>query len=93
MIDKLPFDPKQVKTNVIIGPKAKKPLRLSTPIMPSAMAYGLSVTREIKIAWAMGSAMQDTACNSGDAGFFPEEREHAKYYNVQFNGFTSRCRR
>lgn len=29
--------------------------------------------------------MQDTACNSGDAGFYPEEREHAKYYIVQFN--------
>jgi glutamate synthase domain-containing protein 2 len=57
--------------------------------MPSAMAYGLSVTREIKIAWAKGSAMQDTACNSGDAGFFKEEREQAKYYIVQLTGLVT----
>ena len=79
------MDPKQVNTKVTIGPKAKKPLELSTPIMLSVMAYGLSVTREVKIACAKGAAMQDTACNSGDAGFFPDEREYAKYYIVQFN--------
>ncbi|GAB6171042.1 FMN-binding glutamate synthase family protein [Paradesulfitobacterium aromaticivorans] len=85
MIATLPVDPKQVNTQVVIGKNTNRPLKLSTPIMPSAMAYGLSITREAKIAWAKGAALQDTACNSGDAGFYPEEREHAKYYIVQFN--------
>lgn len=85
MIDKFPVDPKQVKTNVVLGKNAKKPLKLSTPIMPSAMAFGLSVSRNFKIAWAKGSAMQNTACNSGDAGFYPPERENARHYIVQYN--------
>jgi len=85
MIDKFPVDPKSVKTNVVIGKNAAKPLKLSTPIMLSAMAFGLSVSRNFKIAWAKGSAMQDTACNSGDAGFYPPERENAKHYIVQYN--------
>ena len=30
-------------------------------------------------------ALAGTACNSGDAGFYPPEREQAKYYIVQYN--------
>lgn len=85
MIDKFPVDPKEVRTDVVIGKNAKKPLKLSTPLMPSAMAFGISVSRNFKIAWAKGSAMRDTACNSGDTGFYPPERENARYYIVQYN--------
>ena len=85
MIDKLPIDPKTVNTKVTIGKGRNKPLTLSTPIMLSAMAFGLSVSKDVKICWGKASAMVDTACNSGDAGFFPEERKYAKHYIVQFN--------
>lgn len=50
MIATLPVDPKQVNTQVVIGKNTNKPLTLSTPIMPSAMAYGLSVSKNVKIA-------------------------------------------
>ncbi|MBA1334293.1 MAG: hypothetical protein HPY66_2002 [Firmicutes bacterium] len=60
-------------------------LRISTPIMLSAMAFGLSVNRQTKICWGKAPALADTACNSGDTGFFPEERKYARYYIVQFN--------
>lgn len=85
MISTLPVDPNQVSTGVLIGKRANKPLRLSTPIMLAAMAYGLSVSKKTKICWGKASTMADTACNSGDTGFFDEEREHARYYIVQFN--------
>lgn len=85
MIAKNPVDPKEVNTQVRIGPRAKKPLRLPTPIMASAMAYGLSLSKEAKMAWGEGSALAGTACNSGDAGFYEPERTLAKYYIVQYN--------
>ncbi len=85
MIDVLPVNPNTVNTEVVIGKNAKKPLRISTPIMLSAMAYGLSVNRRTKVCWGKASAAADTACNSGDTGFFPEERKFARYYIVQFN--------
>lgn len=84
-IDKFPTDHKTVSTRTVIGPSAKKPLVLSTPVMVSAMAFGLSVTKKIKIAVAKATTAQDTATNSGDAGFFPEEREYATHYIVQYN--------
>lgn len=85
MIDVLPVNPNQVNTEVVIGKNTKKPLKISTPIMLSAMAYGLSVNRATKICWGKASAAADTACNSGDTGFFPEERKYARYYIVQLN--------
>lgn len=85
MIAKQPFDPLEVNTQVRIGPKAKKPLRLLTPIMMTAMAYGFSISKNAKLAWGKGSALAGTACNSGDAGFYAPEREQAKYYIVQYN--------
>lgn len=84
-IDRFPTDHKTVNTRTVVGVNAKKPLVLSTPIMVSAMGFGLSVTREIKIAIAKATATQDTATNSGDTGFFPEERKHAAHYIVQYS--------
>lgn len=85
MIAKQPVDPNEVNTQVRIGPRAKKPLRLPMPIMATAMSYGLSISKEAKLAWGKGTALAGTACNSGDAGFYPPEREQAKYYIVQYN--------
>lgn len=85
MIAKKPYDPLEVNTQTRIGPRAKKPLRLPTPIMVTGMAYGLSISKNAKLAWGKGSALAGTACNSGDAGFYAPEREQAKYYIVQYN--------
>lgn len=85
MIDVLPVSPNSVNTEVVIGKNTNKPLRISTPIMLSAMAYGLSVNRRTKICWGKASAAADTVCNSGDTGFYPDERKYARYYIVQLN--------
>jgi glutamate synthase domain-containing protein 2 len=85
MIDVLPVSPNTVNTEVVIGKNTSKPVKISTPIMLSAMAFGLSVNRRTKICWGKASAAADTACNSGDTGFYPEERKYARYYIVQLN--------
>ncbi|HOB91407.1 MAG TPA: FMN-binding glutamate synthase family protein [Bacillota bacterium] len=85
MIDTFPVDPFKVRTKAVIGAKAARPLELETPIMISAMAYGLSVTEATKIAVAKASARAGTATNSGDAGFCEAERRYARKYIVQFN--------
>lgn len=85
MIDRFPTDPLKVTTKTVIGTKSARPLELETPIMISAMAYGLSVTEATKIAMAKASATAGTATNSGDAGFCEAERQHSEKYIVQFN--------
>lgn len=85
MIDTFPFDPFRVRTKTVIGVKADRPLELETPIVISAMAYGLSVTERTKIAMAKASTAAGTATNSGDAGFCEAERRYCKRYIVQFN--------
>jgi len=83
MIDTFPVDPFKVRTKAVIGAKAARPLELETPIMISAMAYGLSVTEATKIAVAKASARAGTATNSGDAGFCEAERRYARKYIFQ----------
>jgi glutamate synthase domain-containing protein 2 len=70
---------------VIIGKKAKKPMELPVPFMIAAMAYGSSVSMNVKLALAKASAVIGTATNSGESGFLAEEREIAKLYIVQYN--------
>ncbi len=69
-----------VNTEVIIGPKAKKPLKLSMPIFVSDMSYG-SLSREAKIALAMGAEAAGTGICSGEGGMLAEEQaENSRYF-------------
>jgi len=99
--DKLVFVPRQVSRFVLqeeetvnlrttIGKKAARPMNIGTPIMISGMTWGL-VSTQGKLALAKGSAMCDTAANSGEGGFDPREREYARHYVVQYNraGFSN----
>ena len=54
-----------VSVHVVIGKKAKKPLRLSMPILVSAMGYGVALRKPIVHAIALGTAKVGTACNVG----------------------------
>lgn len=73
-----------VETGTIIGPQAPRPLELGMPILVSGMAYGLSLTGAAKIALARGASLAETATNSGEGGFFPEERKNARTYILQY---------
>ena len=76
---------KEISTETVIGPTARKPLRLSIPIMITGMSYGGSLSLRLKMALAKGSAIVGTSTNTGESGLAPETRKLAKYMVGQYN--------
>lgn len=72
-----------VATRTVIGPKARQPLVISTPIFVSHMSFG-ALSREAKIALARGSAMAETGMCSGEGGIVPESLEAAHRYIFEY---------
>ena len=69
-----------VNTSVIIGKKAKKPLKLDMPLFVSDMSYG-ALSREAKIALAKGAEMAGTGICSGEGGMLPDEQaSNSRYF-------------
>ncbi len=73
------LDDDEVSTELIIGPKAKKPLRLEIPIFVSDMSFG-ALSEEAKVALAMGAEMSGTGICSGEGGMLSEEQAENKHY-------------
>ena len=83
-----PLDEKEpVSTKTIIGATAAKPLELEIPYYVSHMSFG-ALSKEAKIALAMGASAVGTATCSGEGGMHPEERKHATRYIYEI-GTTS----
>ena len=78
------LDSEFVDTSVIIGPNAKKPVPLSTPIMVGAMSFG-SLSIEAKMALALGCTAAGSMANTGEGGMHEKERESAKYLTLQYS--------
>jgi glutamate synthase domain-containing protein 2/rubredoxin len=72
-----------VNTQTIIGPKAKYPLVIETPVYVTHMSFG-ALSREVKIALAQGSAAVKTAIGSGEGGILPEEKAYAYRYIFEY---------
>jgi glutamate synthase domain-containing protein 2 len=72
-----------VRTETVIGPGAKHPLVLNTPIYVSHMSFG-ALSREIKMALAKGSAAVGTAMASGEGGILEDERQNAHKYIFEY---------
>jgi glutamate synthase domain-containing protein 2 len=69
-----------VDTGLVIGPKAKKPLRLDIPLFVSDMSFG-ALSEEAKIALAQGAELAGTGICSGEGGMLPEEQEaNSRYF-------------
>ncbi len=64
----------EVGTELIIGPRAERPLKLDIPLFVSDMSFG-SLSREAKLALAKGAQRAGTGICSGEGGMMPEERE------------------
>lgn len=79
----LPQD-SSVKIDITIGPKAKKPLLVSTPLLVSAMAYQKGVTAQFKYALAQGSSKAGSLTNTGEGPFLPKERALADRLIIQY---------
>jgi methylamine---glutamate N-methyltransferase subunit C len=68
-----------VGTEVVIGPNARKPLRLEIPLFVSDMSFG-ALSEESKIALATGAELAGTGICSGEGGMLPEEQAANSHY-------------
>jgi len=77
-----------VATELVIGPKAKKPLKLSIPLFVSDMSFG-ALSEEAKLALAKGAELAGTGICSGEGGMLPEEQAaNSRYfYELASAGF------
>lgn len=73
------LDEDTVATQVIIGPKAKKPLSLDIPLFVSDMSFG-ALSREAKISLSKGAELSGTGICSGEGGMLPEEQANNSRY-------------
>ena len=79
-LHKLPLlDDAPVGTDVIIGPAARKPLRLEIPLFVSDMSFG-ALSEEAKVALARGAELAGTGICSGEGGMLPEEQSSNSRY-------------
>ena len=63
-----------VDSEVVIGPNAKKPLTLESPLIVSHMSYG-ALTGETKVNIAKGAKQAHSAVGSGEGGLYEPEFE------------------
>ena len=78
---KLPLlDDEPVATDLVIGPNAKKPLKLDIPLFVSDMSYG-ALSEEAKVGLAKGAELAGTGICSGEGGMLPEEQSaNSRYF-------------
>ncbi|SEF49970.1 glutamate synthase-related protein [Vibrio hangzhouensis] len=69
-----------VDTELVIGPQAKKPLKLSIPLFVSDMSFG-ALSEEAKVSLAKGADLAGTGICSGEGGMLPEEQAaNSRYF-------------
>jgi len=73
------LDDEPVDAGLLLGPNARKPLRLSMPLFVSDMSFG-ALSEEAKVALATGAERAGTAICSGEGGMLPEEQEACSRY-------------
>lgn len=78
---KIPLlDDAPVATEVVIGPNAKKPLKLKIPLFVSDMRFG-ALSQEAKVALATGAELAGTGICSGEGGMLAEEQvANSRYF-------------
>ena len=74
------LDDEDVGTDVVIGARAQKPLRLEIPLFVSDMSFG-ALSEPAKIALARGAELAGTGICSGEGGMLPEEQAaNSRYF-------------
>ncbi len=70
----------KIGSELIIGPNAKKPLKLDIPLFVSDMSFG-ALSEEAKTALSKGAELAGTGICSGEGGMLDEEQEaNSKYF-------------
>jgi glutamate synthase domain-containing protein 2 len=72
-----------VRTQTVIGPKARHPLVIDAPVYVSHMSLG-ALSREVKLALAKGSAAVKTAMCSGEGGILEESLQSAYKFIFEY---------
>jgi glutamate synthase domain-containing protein 2 len=76
-VHRIPLNKEEaVNTSIVIGPSAKKPLKVASPILISAMSFG-ATSKNVKLAISQAVSAMKTAYNSGEGGILPEELANA----------------
>ncbi len=69
-----------VGSELVIGPNAKKPLKLNIPLFVSDMSFG-ALSEEAKMALSKGAELAGTGICSGEGGMLPEEQAaNSRYF-------------
>ena len=69
-----------VGSELVVGPRAAKPLRLEIPLLVSDMSFG-ALSLEAKVALSKGAELAGTGICSGEGGMLPEEQEaNSRYF-------------
>ena len=83
-VAKIPLDREEkVNTEVVIGPAAKKPLKVSSPIMISGMSFG-ATSKNVHLVISKVAKDLKIAFNSGEGGILKEEYEAKEYLIGQY---------
>ncbi|MCA8881780.1 MAG: Rieske 2Fe-2S domain-containing protein [Rhodobacteraceae bacterium] len=70
----------KVGTEVVIGPRSRKPLKLDIPLLVSDMSFG-ALSASAKVALATGAELAGTGICSGEGGMLPEEQAaNSRYF-------------
>jgi glutamate synthase domain-containing protein 2 len=72
-------DDADVDTELVIGPRADKPLKLAIPLFVSDMSFG-ALSEEAKVALSRGAELAGTGICSGEGGSLKEERQANSRY-------------
>jgi methylamine---glutamate N-methyltransferase subunit C len=84
-ISKIPLDTdEQVNSKVTIGSEAKKPMRISSPIMFAGMSYG-AVTEKVRAILAKVALNLNLGLNSGEDIILPEIETASQNLIIQYS--------
>ncbi len=74
------LDDDEVATDLVVGPKAQRPLHLEIPIIVSDMSFG-ALSYEAKVALAKGAESAGTGICSGEGGMLADEQQaNSRYF-------------
>lgn len=72
-VNKIPLNREEsVNTTVTLGPDAKRPMMISSPVMVSGMSFG-AVSRDVKLVIMEAASKLEVGFNSGEGGLIEEE--------------------
>ncbi len=83
-VAKIPLDREEkVNTEIVIGPAAKKPLKVSSPIMITGMSFG-ATSKNVHLVISRVARELGIAFNSGEGGILDELYESKDYLIGQY---------